>query len=213
MSVPPVAGPYLAAVLVLGGAGLFKVSRPHDTAVALRRAGVRLRLTRTKAVVRLGAAAEVAVAGTALVASGPVPAAVVAASYLGFVVFIVAALVRHWPLSSCGCFGRPDTAPTAGHVVVNSAAVVAAIWWAVVSDQAIPTSLRLWRGPGVPVVFGLLVASLVVYVVVTSPRTKGHHRRVAAAGTALEVTQGGPSPRPPRPLVVPGRRRGRGTDR
>jgi len=34
--------------------------------------------------------------------------------------------MRHVPLKSCGCFGKEDTPPTTGHLVLNVAAAVVA---------------------------------------------------------------------------------------
>jgi hypothetical protein len=118
---PPITAPYLAATAVLGGAGIAKAVRPADTATALRAA---------PALVRIGAVAEVAVATAALAAPGPVTGALVATSYAAFAVFVVVALRRGWALSSCGCFGRPDTPPTVAHAVLNGAAAASAVWWA-----------------------------------------------------------------------------------
>ena len=61
---------------------------------------------------------------------GPSPGALVAFAYAGFAVFVLVALRRGWALTSCGCFGRPDTPPTLTHVVLNAGAAVSAAWWA-----------------------------------------------------------------------------------
>jgi hypothetical protein len=118
---PPITAPYLAATVLLGVAGIAKAVRPADTATALRTA---------PALVRTGAVAEIGVAVAALVVPGPGTGALVAASYTAFAVFVVVALRRGWPLSSCGCFGRPDTPPTVAHAALNAAAAAAAVWWA-----------------------------------------------------------------------------------
>lgn len=117
------AGPFIACAALLGAGGALKVSRPAPTARALRA----VRLPGSPALVRAGAAAEVAVAVAAIAwASRPVALAV-AASYLGFAGFVLAALRRDVPLSSCGCFGVQDTPPTVGHVVLNLAAATVAL--------------------------------------------------------------------------------------
>lgn len=112
------AGPFLAAVLLLGAAGALKVVRPDTTAKALRELGVPASPT----LVRAGALAELIVAAGALVGGGRPFAALVAASYAGFAAFVLAALRKGTPLSTCGCFGTADTPPTAVHVVLNLAA-------------------------------------------------------------------------------------------
>jgi hypothetical protein len=76
--------------------------------------------------VRLGAAVEVGVGAAALVWT---PAAIaVAGSYVVFAGFVTLALVRGWSLSSCGCFGEPDTPPTITHVVVDCVLAAAALF-------------------------------------------------------------------------------------
>ena len=58
-------------------------------------------------------------------------AGVVALSYLGFAGFVVLALRRGSPVSSCGCFGsgdKMDSPPTVSHVVLNLAAAATAAW-------------------------------------------------------------------------------------
>ncbi|MGH9265810.1 MAG: MauE/DoxX family redox-associated membrane protein [Acidimicrobiales bacterium] len=124
------AGPFFVSSALLGAAGALKVVRPDTTARALRSVG----LPAWPTLVRLGAAAEVAVAVTALANGGRPVAALVAASYLGFAAFVVAALRADVPLSSCGCFGGQDTPPTAVHLALNlGAALVAgaiALGWA-----------------------------------------------------------------------------------
>ena len=112
------AGPFLAAVVLLGAAGALKVVRPDTTAKALRELGLRASPT----AVRAGALLELVIAAGALVGGGRPFAALVAASYAGFAAFVLAALRRGTPLSTCGCFGTADTPPTAVHLVLNLAA-------------------------------------------------------------------------------------------
>ena len=124
------AGPFIVTAALLGAGGALKVHRPAPTARALREMG----LPASPALVRVGAAAEVAVAAGALVDGSRPFAALVAASYLGFTAFVLAALRRGVPLSSCGCFGVTDTPPTGVHVGLNLAAAavagVVAVGWA-----------------------------------------------------------------------------------
>jgi len=127
MNLPSVTAPFLAATILLGAAGVAKIIRPGDTATALRHSGLPV----GSAAVRIGSLAELAVAAAAIAAPGSLTAALVAAAYIGFTVFIVVALRRDWALASCGCFGRPDTPPTPAHAVLNTGAAASAIWWAV----------------------------------------------------------------------------------
>ena len=112
------AGPYAAAAVLLVVAGLSKLRRPRDTARALTLLGLPVH-DRT---VRLIGAGEIALGTTALLVDGLVIAALVAVAYAVFAAVVALALVRGGPLSSCGCFGRPDTPPTRLHLVLNLAA-------------------------------------------------------------------------------------------
>ena len=130
------AGPFLAAVALLGAAGALKVVRPDSTARALRELG----LPASPAAVRVGALIELIIAAGALVGGGRPFAALVGASYAGFAAFVFAALRKGTPLSTCGCFGTADTPPTAVHLVLNIAA--AGVAAAVVVSGADITNLE-----------------------------------------------------------------------
>ena len=124
------AGPFLVTAALLGAGGASKVVRPANTARALGTMG----LPSSRALVRLGAGAELVVAAGALAGGGRVFAFLIAASYLSFAAFVLAALRRNLPLASCGCFGVADTPPTAVHVGINVAAAgiagAVALGWA-----------------------------------------------------------------------------------
>ena len=118
------AGPFVASAALLGAAGALKIGRPAPTARALGALG----LPRSPVVVRVGAAVEVVVAAGAILAGSRPFAAAVALSYLAFAAFVLVALRRHVPLSSCGCFGgATDTPPTYGHVAFDLAAAAVAV--------------------------------------------------------------------------------------
>ena len=165
MTAPALAAPYLASVALLGFAGLAKVARPQDTLRALRQTG----LPATRVAVRLGAGAEVAIAGAALAEPGVVTATLVAATYAAFTTFILLALRMRWPISSCGCFGKPDSLPRNAHVLLNTGASVSAVGWAV----ARPVSLaQVFSGqPLYAAALGLVsaVVTLLAYLVWTDP--------------------------------------------
>jgi hypothetical protein len=121
-TVPAWYGAYAAAVVLLGLAGGLKVVRPATTVRALRSA----RLPANAAMVRMGSAAEVAIAVGALLAGGAVLAGLVAVSYLGFTTFVLLAFLRGGTVSSCGCFGGVDSPPTVLHVALTMAAATVA---------------------------------------------------------------------------------------
>jgi hypothetical protein len=111
-------GPALASAILLAIGGTSKLLRPANTANALRG----LRLPAAPFGVRLLAVAEIGVAVGALAHGGRSAWLLVAAAYLGFAGFVVLALSRGGAVSSCGCFGAPDTPPTPVHVLVTIAA-------------------------------------------------------------------------------------------
>lgn len=120
--VDPLTAPFAAVAALLAAAGAAKLWRPTRTAGALAAAGWRV----PAAAVRAGAGAELVVGLTAIVTGGATLAAAVAASYLGFAVFLARALTRGTPIGSCGCFGEADTPPSPVHVVVDLAAAALA---------------------------------------------------------------------------------------
>ena len=115
--------PYAAAAALLVLAGAPKVLDPGDLVRAVRSAGLSL----GRGPVRAFAGAEVVVGIAALVAPGPVTAAVLAMMYAVFTAFVVLALSRGGVLSSCGCFGKADTPPTRSHAVVTGTAALLAL--------------------------------------------------------------------------------------
>jgi hypothetical protein len=177
MSAAPVwAGPYLAAALLLVAAGLAKVRRPADTAVALRRAGLRV----PDWAVRAGAGAEVAT-GCWAFTSGRLAAGAVALSYLGFAGFVALALRRGSPVSSCGCFGsgdKMDSPPTVTHAVLNLAAAAVAGWAALRAHPGVVTVLRRQPLAGVPLVLLIGAGAYLAYLVM------GALPKTLAAGSA-----------------------------
>lgn len=117
--------PALVAAAVLAYAGGAKVLDPTMTVGALRVMG----LPSSRSLVRLGATAELALGVSAVVVGTAVLWWLVAASYLGFTAFVVAALVSGRPIGTCGCFGRDDTPPAWWHAALTAlAAVVAAAY-------------------------------------------------------------------------------------
>lgn len=120
-------GPALGSAILLAIGGTSKVLRPANTVHALRG----LRLPAAPSGVRLLAVAEIGVAVGALAGGGRPAWLLVAGAYLGFACFVVLAMRRGGAVSSCGCFGAPDTPPTLVHVGVTIAASAVAFATAV----------------------------------------------------------------------------------
>jgi hypothetical protein len=104
-----------AAALLLLAAGAAKVVDPTRTSGALAALG----WPSSPALVRAGAGAEAALGALGLVVGGAVVAALVAASFAGFAVFVALALRSGTPVGTCGCFGSADTPPRPLHVGVD----------------------------------------------------------------------------------------------
>jgi hypothetical protein len=111
-----------SGLLVL--AGIAKSVRPDDTARALvllvsDRTLPSLSFYFARHFVRIGSFVEAALGVLAVLFPRPVTAALVAISYSLFVCTLLYARRHESPLSTCGCFGRPDTPATGLHVVLN----------------------------------------------------------------------------------------------
>lgn len=120
-------GVYAAACLLLAAAGVAKVRQPGATQRALT--GVLGPLAVPRRAVRVGGAAEVALAALALATGAPGPAVAVALCYLGFAAFVVVSIARGDEADGCGCFGdaAADVALGPLHAVVNVAMAGAAV--------------------------------------------------------------------------------------
>src|SRR3954470_13883554 len=155
-------GPYTAAVGLLFAAGVAKAWRPAATARTLTDAGLP---GRGGIAIVLGAV-EVVVAATAAVATGPVPAALVAVCYLGFAGFVALGM-RRGTRGSCGCFGAGTSVPPGvPHLIVNlaAAAVAAAV---ALAPPAGGLAGVLGRSPlaGLPLLAATAVCGWLAYLV------------------------------------------------
>lgn len=146
-----VATPYLAGGLLLVVAGLAKAREPLSLVRALRAAGLRVRAPLLARWVRVLAVGEAGLGSLALVSGSSVAAVGVAASYVGFTAFVLRALRSGSPLASCGCFGKTDTPPTAGHAAATAALALAAV-------------LAALAPPAAPSLLLLLVAAVLAYL-------------------------------------------------
>ena len=149
----PLAAPFAVAALLLVLAGAQKANDPAPAQGALRALG----LPDRRRLVQLGAVAELIIGAGALVIDGSVFPALVAASYLAFMVFVLAALRSGTPIESCGCFGREDTPPSLVHVIVNAgfAATATAVAIAGGIDLAEILADQPWSGVPFVLLVGL----------------------------------------------------------
>jgi hypothetical protein len=159
-----VIGPYLIACTLLVLAGTSKALRPANTARALAQLFPPASLW--VVAVPLLATGECVLGVSAIIWPVPVLASAVAASYAVFAAFIIVIRLRHGAVSSCGCFGTPDTPDTPAtwlHAVINAALAVASIVVAVQAPAGdIVAILREQPLHGAPLVFAVLVGSWLV---------------------------------------------------
>lgn len=153
------AGPYLASALLLVIAGAAKVRDPLPLVRALRSA----RLPAPVGAVRLVAVAEVALGLAAALLGGRVTAVLVAASYTAFTGFVLLARSRGGVLASCGCFGRADTPPTTGHVVVTGALALLAGAVAAAPLGTLTEVLAAGPGAGLPLVLAAVTVAVLLH--------------------------------------------------
>ena len=161
----PTSAIFVASLAILGSAGIAKLFKPDDTARALRIAG----LPAGRGLVRIGAAAEITVAIVALAIPGPLTGALVGASYGAFAGFVALALLRGWPLASCGCFGRPDTQPGLSHLALDLGATAFAIWWALEPPRSIADLVSGQPWSGVALILVSAVVAGLAYLIWTKP--------------------------------------------
>jgi hypothetical protein len=175
------AGPFAIASVLLALGGVAKAFRPSDTAQALVAVGVRFhRSVPSRSVVRIGGLVEAVIGVAALLTGAPVWCALVAVSYLTFTGFVVA-LRTGAPISSCGCFGKVDTPPSAVHVVLDLAFAGVAGVAAVVGEVALPDVLRDQPLSGLPFLLLLVIGcSLVLLAFSSLPKTMAAVREGAA---------------------------------
>jgi hypothetical protein len=175
--VDPLVAPTLAAAALLVAAGAPKVVRPHDTRRALASVGLPIPAIG----VRLGGLAEVAIGAVAILQGGRIVDALVAASYLAFSGFVVVALRKGGVVASCGCVGKPDTPPTASHVVVTALFALAAG----LAAAGGPTGLLAWPSTSVAkqasvLGFAVLLTGLAWLALAELPRLRGIVRSATA---------------------------------
>jgi hypothetical protein len=175
----PLAGLVFAAAILLGVAGVGKVTSPGATRIALRSAG----LPATAVAARGLGAVEVLVAIAALVVGGPVASGLVAVSYLGFAWFARRLERMTRGAAPCGCFGASSAPVGTLHVVINLVIAVGVAVAAVDAPGPIWDAAGETPWAGVPFVGLVLLLAWLVFVALTAlPETLAAAK--AAAPTA-----------------------------
>jgi hypothetical protein len=184
-------GLYLIASGLLVLAGAAKALRPEDTARALveltpRRVGSHVSPRVARALLRAGATAEALLGIWALASPRPLAAALVATSYVLFSLVVVHVRVHGGALSTCGCFGRPDTPATWLHAVLNAIFGAAAVTVALrtPTDATLGTLLSHQPWAGVPLLFVSGVGGYLTYLALSPLATLEGVRRLVRPGSA-----------------------------
>jgi hypothetical protein len=154
------AGPYLAAAVLLVVAGGSKLRDPLPLVRALRSA----RLPGTATLVRVLATAEVVLGTVAVVTGSRLSALLLCLSYAAFTAFVLLARSVGGVLASCGCFGRADTPPTAVHVLVTAAFAATAAAVAVRPLGALPDVLVAGPAAGIPLLLATAAVAATAYL-------------------------------------------------
>jgi hypothetical protein len=175
-------GLYLVAAGLLCAAGIAKARHPDDTAramVALVAGRVPFRAARL--LVRAGALAEAVLGAVALAFPRPLTAALVAVSYIAFSGVVAYARWRGGVLATCGCFGRPDTPPTALHLVIDLVLAGAAVAVAAGASAQGTLGAQLAHQPwaGVPLLFASAVGLWLTALALSSLAALTAARRTA----------------------------------
>lgn len=180
---------------LLALAGVAKAVRPADTARALalllaHRMPRASSLAATRPAVRIGALLEAALGILALLFPRPLLAASVATSYALFACVVGYARRHGGPLSTCGCFGRPDTPATGLHVLLNVVFVAVAV--AVAAQPPTFTSLPVvlahqpWHG--VPLLMACGTGVWLTYLALSPLATLEGARRLATRADRKALT-------------------------
>jgi hypothetical protein len=156
------AGPVVVVAALLALAGGLKVVRPAPTSGALRAMG----LPSAPVLVRALGLGEILVAVGAGVTFARPLLTLLAAAYLAFAAFVMAALSAKTPLQSCGCFGQVDTPPSTVHVGLNLVAAGTAFAAALTGTPALGDTLAEQPWDAVP--FTLLVVVCVYLCVLVA---------------------------------------------
>jgi hypothetical protein len=177
-----VVGVLTAWALLLAVAGAGKALRPGPTARALAAARIpgRTILARSP-VVRITGAVEFLIGLSVMVVGGPIPAMLLAASYL-LLGLVAWRMVRVSPGQDCGCFGRAAEPISSWHLVVDLAGAAVGLT-GVIWPQ--PSTLQEISGQGAAggiLLAGLsiLLAWLCYQVMTTLPALLEFRRKVAA---------------------------------
>ena len=173
----PALGIYLMGAALLVVAGALKAVHPDDTARALAAALRSSPPGGWRLLVRVLAVIEAAVGAVAVAAPGRVVAAAVAVSYLGFTAWVLWARAHGGSLSTCGCFGTPDTPPTVLHAAIDATVGAGAAGVAVAAPTgSILGILGAQYLDGVPLAVASVLAAWLAYLVMAPLARLGARR-------------------------------------
>lgn len=154
---------FATVAIVLVAAGASKLLRPAPTMGALGA----MRLPASAGLVRAIGLLEVGIGAAALLLESWVPAALVAAAYAAFVVFVAAALRRGTYLQTCGCFGGLEVPPTRIHLVVDAVAALLGVAALIVAPEVLVDLVASEALAGIPLLVVVATAAFLVVATLT----------------------------------------------
>lgn len=175
----------IAGVLAVGGA--FKLVQPEPTRAMFASLG----LPGSSLLARLSGLVEVALGVAAFLFGGIVLEVAVAVVFAVFAATTLRLIQLGDAASSCGCFGRLSSRPTAIHVVINLLAAAIAVVAAIVDAPGFIDARPDLTAAGIPYLFLVALGTwLVIAALTVLPDTLVAARRGPATPTtrSFEVT-------------------------
>jgi hypothetical protein len=163
------AGSFFAAALLLGGAGVAKLSQPAAVARAIASARIPGgRLLERLPVGRLVGATEIVTSALALAFGTRAVAILIALAYLAFAAMAWRLLTVQASRQPCGCFGETSVPVSPVHVVVDLALAAAGIVAAVSPPGSVLHLARHQPLAGIPFVVATLTLTWLAYLAFTA---------------------------------------------
>jgi len=168
------AGPFAAACVLLGAAGVSKVRSPSTT----QGAATALALPDGRTAVRALGLCELGAAGAGIGFGGPGAAAV--AVVYGALAIAAWRLYVRAPQTPCGCIGATDSPISASHIVLNIGAAIAAAFAVASGSPLAAAGHSAWR-TGTFVVLAGSCAALVAVMIESLPVLRAAARESSSA--------------------------------
>lgn len=176
-------GPFAIVAGALAVGGVFKLIDPAPTASMFRS----LHLPASLGLARVSGAVEVVVGTAAVLVGGRVLAGVVAVLFVAFTLAMVVLVRQGEAASSCGCFGKLSSRPTAVHLAADAIAAAVALAAAITGVPGLVTAMGEVPLAGIPLVaFAALGTWAFVAVLTVLPEALVAARRTPPAPAVRE---------------------------